>query len=310
MKVHQNTDKLSDIVKAVVTTGSFDGVHVGHKAIINRLNQISREIGGESTLITFHPHPRKVLYPETEGKDLQLIYSQKEKISLLEETKLDHLIIIPFTREFAKTSSAEFVNNILLEKVHAEIIVVGFNHYFGYHREGNYEYLHALSREKNFKVEEIPEQEIQHETVSSTKIRKALLEGNIQRANAYLDHFYFIEGALLKGNQNLASLGFITHSIVIDEDDKLIPPDGVYAVRLIEGKNGYRGMMNIIHNHETDRKKPFVEFHLFENPGKFQPEIGRLLFYKRIRDIKSFHSLEDMKLQLEADRKEIEELIY
>ncbi len=310
MQVHYNTDNLSKIVKPVVTTGSFDGVHVGHKAIIKRLNQIAKEIGGESALITFHPHPRKVLYPEAEGKDLQLIYSQKEKISMLEQTGLDHLIIIPFTKEFSRTSSADFVNEILLGKVKAEIIVVGFNHYFGYHREGNYEYLHALSREKKFKVEEIPEQEIQHETVSSTKIRKALLEGNIQRANAYLDHFYFIEGNILKGNKNIADLGFETFSIAIDEEDKLIPPDGVYAVRLIEGKNGYRGMMNIIHNYETDRKKAFVEFHLFENPGRFEPDYGRLLFYKRIRDIKTFRSMEEMRLQLESDRKEIEELIY
>jgi len=310
MKVHYNIDKLSEIIRPVVTTGSFDGVHVGHKAIIKRLNQIAKEIGGESALITFHPHPRKVLYPEAEGKDLQLIYSQKEKISMLEQTGLDHLIIIPFTKEFAHTSSAEFVNNVLLGKIHAEIIVVGFNHYFGYHREGNYEYLHALSREKKFKVEEIPEQEIQHETVSSTKIRKALLEGNIQRANAYLDHFYFIEGNILKGNQNLASLGFDTYSVVVDEEDKLIPPDGVYAIRLLAGNEAYRGMMNIIHNHDRNSKKPFIEFHLFETSGPVEFTEGRILFYKRIRDIKTFHSAEELQVQLKLDRKEIEELIY
>ena len=310
MIVHTSISDLSGIKKAVVTTGSFDGVHVGHKAIIRRLNQIARETGGESTLITFYPHPRKVLYPDAEGKDLKMIYSQEEKISLLEETNLDHLIIIPFTPEFSKTSSADFVNHILLEKVHAEVIVVGFNHYFGYHREGNYEYLHALSREKNFKVEEIPEQEIQHETVSSTKIRKALIEGNIQRANAYLDHFYFIEGSIIKGNQNLAGLGFETYSIAGIEEDKLIPPEGVYAIRLISEANAFKGMMNIIRNHEGADKPPFIEFHLFKNSRDFKIKYGKILFYKRIRDIKSFHSAEELKQQLEIDKAEIEELIY
>jgi riboflavin kinase / FMN adenylyltransferase len=310
MILHNNIFDLTGIHKAVVTTGSFDGVHVGHKTIIKRLNQIAKDIGGESVLITFYPHPRKILYPESEGKDLQMIYSQKEKISLLEQTGLDHLVIIPFTPEFSKTSSADFVNNILLEKLHAQVIVVGFNHYFGYHREGNYKYLHELSREKNFKVEEIPEQEIQHETVSSTKIRKALLEGNIQRTNAYLDHLYFIEGKLTQGNQGLANLGFDTYSIAIEEKDKLIPPEGVYAIRLITKNIAFKGMISIISNNKTYNNNPFIEFNLFENLDSHSIKEGKVVFYKRIRDIMNFQTTEELQLQLEVDKAEIEELVY
>lgn len=309
MKLHTSIENLSGIRRAVITTGSFDGVHVGHKAIIDRLKQIARETGGESALITFHPHPRKVLYPEAEGKDLQLIYSQKEKIELLEQTGLDHLIIIPFTREFSHTSSEDFVNNILLEKVKAEVIVVGFNHYFGYHREGNYEYLHSLSRSKNFKVEEIPEQDIQNETVSSTKIRKALMEGNIQRANAYLDHFYFIEGPVLDGNQHMAEMGFKTFSIGIEEEDKLIPPDGVYAIRLVTAVGSCRGMLNIIRP-DKNNGKPYLEYLLFDCDYKLEKTRGKIITYKKIREIIVFKNRSDLSRQIEIDRKEIEELVY
>jgi len=310
MILHTSISDLTGIHSAVVTTGSFDGVHVGHKAIIRRINQIAKENHGESALVTFYPHPRKILYPEAEGKDLQMIYSQNEKISLLDQTGLDHLIIIPFTPEFSKTSSADFVNHILLEKIHAQVIVVGFNHYFGYQREGNYEYLHALSKVKNFRVEEIPEQEIQHETVSSTKIRKALHQGNIQRANAYLDHFYFIQGSLSEGNQNLATLGFDTYSVTIEEEDKLIPPEGVYAIRLITTNNSFRGMVNIIRSKGASTNTHYIEFNLFEKIDPQTVKDGKILFYKRIRDIKIFHSHLDLQMQLIADKAEVEELVY
>lgn len=200
MRVHYGFDEVGAITNPVVTTGSFDGVHLGHKVIINRINEIARSIGGESVLITFYPHPRKVLYPETAGKNLMFILSQREKIELLSKTGLDHLIIVKFTLEFSKISSVQFIRDYLISKLNARYIVVGFNHHFGHNREGDYEELKQLSSELKFMVEEIPEQDIQQETVSSTTIRKALLEGKIQRANAYLDHYYMIIGALGKGS--------------------------------------------------------------------------------------------------------------
>ncbi len=310
MQVHRGIESLPEIKNPVVTTGSFDGVHVGHIAIIRRLNQLAKQIEGESVLITFHPHPRLVLYPDTEGKDLQLIHSQAEKIEMLEKTGLNHLVIIPFSLEFSKTTSREFLDHFLLNKIGARIIVVGFNHYFGFHREGNYDYLYRQSREKEFAVEEIPEQEIQNETVSSTKIRKALHEGNIQRANACLDHFYFIEGRLAEGNQNFRRMGFSTYTIGIEEPNKLIPPQGVYAVRLLLKNEEYRGMLNILNTTGGTSSLPFLEFHLFTHPPSISGMRGRLVFHKRMRDPLFFSSEEELKKQLEADRKEISDLIF
>ena len=310
MQVHRGIEFLPEIKNPVVTTGSFDGVHVGHKAIIRRLKQLAEQIKGETVLITFHPHPRLVLYPDTEGKDLQLIHSQAEKIEMLEQTGLNHLVIIPFSLEFSKTTSQEFLDQILLNKIGASVIVVGFNHYFGFHREGNYDYLYRQSREKGFAVEEIPVQEIQNETVSSTKIRKALREGNIQRANAYLDDFYFIEGPLAEGNQNLRRMGFSTYTLGIEEPKKLIPPQGVYAVRLLLKNQEYRGMLNILHATDSAKPLPFLEFHLFTQPPSLPGMRGRLVFHKRMRDHLFFSSEEELKKQLETDRKEISDLIY
>ena len=206
MQIHRSFDNLHAIKNPVVTTGSFDGVHIGHKVIINRLNSLAGEINGESVLITFHPHPRLVLYPETAGKTLRLINTQREKIHLLEKTGLGHLVIINFTKEFSETTSQQFVEDILLGKLHAKKIIVGFNHHFGHNREGDYSYLYKLTKDHNFEVEEIPEQDLENETVSSTITRKALSEGRIQRANAYLDHHFIMMGELKEGNKKILDL--------------------------------------------------------------------------------------------------------
>ena len=236
MRVFHGLDDLIPIPNPVITTGSFDGVHLGHKAIINRINRLAREINGESVLITFHPHPRKVLFPETAGKDLLLIYSQREKIELLRKSGLQNLIIINFTQEFAQISSIDFIRNILVAKLHAAKIVIGFNHQFGHNREGNFDFLHDLGTYYNFEVEEIPEQDIHNETVSSTLIRKSLQAGRIQRANAYLDHLYLITGHLEASSNILEENNIQTYFIQTEEECKLVPPDGVYAVRLeVEG---------------------------------------------------------------------------
>ena len=172
MNIYRELENLPKIRNCVVTTGSFDGVHSGHQVLIGRLNQLAESIDGQSTLITFYPHVRKVLYPETAGKELDMINSQKEKIELLGKTGLDNLVIIHFTREFAKTTAEEFIRNILVEKLGAKIIVVGYNHYFGHNREGNYDKLIALGQKLDFQVVEIPKQDLEKETVGSTKIRK------------------------------------------------------------------------------------------------------------------------------------------
>lgn len=229
MRIFRGIDEIGGIRNAVVSTGSFDGVHIGHKVILKRMQSLALASGGESVLITFHPHPRKVLYPESQGKDLALINTQREKTLLLRESGLQNLIIIPFTLEFAQLSSIDFIRKILAEKLRASTVVVGFNHHFGHNREGDFEFLYELGRFYNFKVEEIPAQDLENETVSSTRIRKALNEGHIQRANAYLDHHYIIMGGFEEGDKAFSQWDFQNTSVTIEEEEKLLPPPGLYA---------------------------------------------------------------------------------
>ncbi len=226
------------ITLPVVTTGSFDGVHLGHRVIINRLNSIAREIGGESVVITFHPHPRRVLHPDTTGKGLHLINTLEEKLYLLEEAGLDNVIIIEFTREFAGITSEQFVRDILTGILRARVIVVGFNHHFGRNQEGDYRKLWEWQGKYGFKAEEIPEQEVQEETVSSTRIRESVASGYMQKVNAYMSHYYLIIGrsGVFESLNDEADQNIF--EIVIDDPDKLIPPQGLYAARFIEVEKG------------------------------------------------------------------------
>ncbi len=318
MKIHYSFDTAGKIKNPVITTGSFDGVHIGHKAILNRINEIASTTDGESVLITFHPHPRKVLFPDTAGKNLLLINSQREKIELLSKTGLNHLIIIEFTPEFSRISSIEFIRNILVSKLHAKKVVIGFNHHFGHNREGNFNYLYELGQFYKFGVEEIPEQDIHTETVSSTLIRKALLEGKIQRANAYLDHHYIIMGNLSEGSSLCRTLDFNTFRIEITEDSKLVPPDGVYAISaLVEGIY-FKGILNIKNSlppEVRDIKDIIIDLYLFENNGTkaFKSLLNKeatVFFAKRIRDELEFNTSEEMRIRLKKDIEEVEELIY
>ena len=304
MKVFKSiAEAAGKIQNAVVTTGSFDGVHIGHKIIIDRLNQIARDIGGESVLVTFYPHPRKVLYPEQ--KDLKLINSQKEKEGLLRKAGLDNLIVIPFSLEFSKTSSHDFVKWILIGQLQARVVVIGHNHHFGHNRQGDYSYLHALGQELDFRVEEIPLKDIENETVSSTKIRKALKEGNIQRANAYLDHQYIIAGQLEVNQAALAVPGFPTIGIRIEEEEKLIPPPGIYATNLLIGSDWKKSMSLVM---DTGNGIARVETHpLYETP-ELEGKTATLYFYKKVAEgISGEHWRAGL---LEQAREMVEELIY
>ena len=309
MRIFRNFDEVGEIRNAVVTTGSFDGVHIGHKVILQHLRNHADEIGGETVLITFHPHPRKVLYPETAGKNLYLINSQREKNYLLEKAGLDNLIIVDFTIEFSRITSVEFVKNILLNKLHARKIIIGFNHHFGHNREGDYEALRNLGHENGFEVEEIPEQDIQNESVSSTKIRKSLLDGNMQKANAYLDHFYIIMGPAKPSNIMLAEIGFPSYTIQIEEDCKLVPPNGVYAVTVNGGAQARKGMCFIRKNHESPIDT-LVEVHLTGNNEQLENKVLSLYFHKRLREEKTMTSIEDLRKQLQIDKSQIDELIF
>ncbi len=312
MQVHYGFDQAKGIKNPVITTGSFDGVHIGHRVIIDRINEIARRINGESVLITFYPHPRKVLYPETEGKDLMFISSQKEKVEQLRKAGLKHLIIVKFTLEFSRTSSEQFIREMLVDKLNAKFIVVGFNHHFGHNRQGDYDYLYKLSNELGFGVEEIPEQDIQHETVSSTTIRKALKDGRIQRANAYLDHQYMIIGGLGKGTHFFKDVDFPTLNVQLEEAGKLIPPDGIYAVAVHWDALNYKAMAIVWREHDefqTD-SEPNVEIHILDFDWKFPDEDATIYFQKRVALSIDINNTQSLKKQLMLGKDAVDELIY
>lgn len=313
MQVHYGFENVKGIRNPVVTLGAFDGVHIGHKSIVSRLNQIAREINGESTLITFYPHPRKVLYPETQGRELRFISTQREKFLLLEKAGVNHLIFVKFTLEFAHTTPEQFVRNLLVNTLGTKAIVVGFNHHFGHNRLGNFQYLHQLSKELGFRVEEIPEQDIHNETVSSTTIRKALREGKIQRANAYLDHQYIIMGAFGVGTHLFSRVNFPTLRVQIEETGKLVPPEGIYAVSLQWNGATYKAM-SIIWSEPTppsdSEREPIIEIHIFNFNKHLPSNDGILYFHKRIELGVDTSNVKALQLQLQECREEIDELIF
>jgi riboflavin kinase / FMN adenylyltransferase len=313
MNIYRDLNQKLPIKNAVVTTGSFDGVHIGHKTILNRLNDIAKDIGGESTLITFHPHPRKILYPDTAGRELRLISSQHEKVELLRKVGLHNLIIIPFSIEFSQMSSLEFIRNILVKKLHAHTVVIGFNHHFGHNREGDFEHLHELGKYYNFAVEEIPQQDIDNETVSSTKIRQAIKEGRIQRANAYLNHHYIIISELHRTETILDQAGLNICRVNIDEDVKLIPAEGVYAISVSNVGKYYRGMLNIANPNQLQQpngQELIIELHLFDCDEDLSGQTMMISFHKRMRDEKNFENTEQLITQLSKDKEAINELIF
>jgi riboflavin kinase/FMN adenylyltransferase len=278
MRIYRSFEEASVINAPVVTTGTFDGVHIGHRTIINRLKKLASEHGGESVLITFHPHPRVVLYPETAGKGLKLICSQEEKIELLRKAGLDNIIIIEFTREFAKITSEEFVRDILCKILGAKVIVVGHNHHFGFNQEGDYRRLWEWREKYGFEAEEIPMQEVQNETVSSTRIRQALTEGYIQRANAYLDHFYLIIGTAVKDDPALSSQVPMIR-IPVTDVTKLVPAPGLYAVSCAADTYFSRGMVYIPDNGAS---LPDIFLHLEKYESDIPGKRMTLFFHKRL----------------------------
>ena len=305
MNVYGSIEEARGIKNPVITTGSFDGVHIGHKTILNRLRSLAEIHNGQSVLITFDPHPRKVLYPEAAGKDLRLISSQQEKLDLLEKAGLDNLIIIKFTVEFSKITSEQFVRDYLRGILNAKVVVAGFNHHFGFNKEGDYKQLWGWQQKYNFIAEEIPEQEVENETVSSTKIRKAISEGYIQRANAYLDHYYIIMGTPCPYDSAQINDMPVFYSVPVTEENKLIPMQGIYAVSA-SANNFFSKAMVVIGSTEG-KAEVLVDF--FE-PFIADAEIAvTFSFHKRIHGAVNLADLKSKPAIISA-RQEISDLIY
>ncbi|MFT5970822.1 MAG: riboflavin kinase/FMN adenylyltransferase, partial [Flavobacteriales bacterium] len=265
MKVYHHIDEFHGVKTPVLTTGTFDGVHIGHRTIINRLKEVAKRVGGETVLLTFFPHPRMVLHGD---EDLGLINTQEEKIKLLEEAGIDHLIIHPFSKEFSRLSSLEYVRDIIANQINVHTLVIGYNHHFGRNREGAFEHLKEYAGLYGFKVEEIPAQEMDSINVSSTKIRNALNLGQVDIANRYLNSEFQLTGTVIKGDQLGRTIGYPTANIEIKERYKLIPAKGVYAAKVKVDGTYYTAMLNI-GNRPTvkDNGELRLEVHILDFAG-------------------------------------------
>ncbi len=303
MKVYTSLEEIANIKHPVLTTGTFDGVHLGHRKIIENLKEAARNEKGESVIFTFYPHPRMVIFPD--DNDLQLLNTQEEKIGLLAAAGIDHLIIYPFSKEFSRLTALDFVRDILVGQIGMKKIVIGYDHQFGKNREGNLEHLQELSSLFDFTVQEIPAKDIDQTNISSTKIRNALLEGDIVTANTFLGYKYEMTGQVVDGRKLGRTIDFPTANLSVTYRHKLVPAIGVYAVEVqIDGKE-YGAMMNIglRPTVNADTVVPVPEVHIFDFSGDLYGKDLTVKFVGRIRNEIKFTGVEALKQQLHNDKK-------
>lgn len=302
MKIFQDLTAINSIPNPVLTIGTFDGVHVGHQKILQQVKMEAEKIGGESVLFTFFPHPRMVLYPESHG--LKLLQTQEEKMAKLARVGVENCIVYPFTFDFSRLSAIEFVRDILVNKLQIKKLVIGYDHQFGKNREGNIEFLKEICEVYGFEVIEIPAQDIDAVNVSSTKIRKAILNGDIARANEYLGERFELTGTIVHGQAIGKTIGFPTANIQVNSDLKLIPGNGVYAVAVSLKDSDYIGMLNIGNrptvNDSADRT---IEVHILDFSGEIYAEEITVKFIDKLRDEKQFKDLQELQNQLKEDEK-------
>ena len=300
MKIYHDIKEVRDIRRPVVTVGTYDGLHRGHRKIIERMKSRAAAVGGETVVITFFPHPRRVLYADS--KDLKLILTNERKYKLLEAFGIDHLIIIPFTKKFASKSAKEFVEEILVDKLKLHTLVIGYDHHFGKGREAEYTTLKKYGDAYGFDVIEVQAEEIDGHTISSTKIREALKAGKIRLANRMLGFEYSIYGKVVEGDKIGRTIGFPTANLSIEDEYKLIAAGGVYACRVVwRGKHflgmgniGYRPTINGNHDLRT-------EVHIFDFDEEIYGDELCVYFVDRIRNEKKFENLNALKEQLHKD---------
>jgi riboflavin kinase / FMN adenylyltransferase len=300
MKVYRSFDSFKPVKSAIVTQGTFDGVHVAHQAILNRVKELAKIHGGESVVLTFEPHPRTVLFPDDHG--LKLLHTLDEKIDALEAAGIDHLIVIPFTREFSRLSSSQFINDILVRTIRTHTLVIGYDHRFGKNREGTFEHLSTYSNSYGFEVEKIPEQDIDNIAVSSTRIRLALEAGDVKTAAMYLGRNYQFNGTVVKGKQLGRTIGFPTANLLIDHPLKQMPLQGVYAVKVIINKSHHFGMLNAGMRPTVDGTSYTIEVHLFDFDEDLYDQTIQVEFIDRLRSEQKFAGVVELQNQLEKDK--------
>lgn len=307
MKIYEGLADFPPLRYAVVTSGTFDGVHLGHQKILLRLKDIALKKNGETVLITFWPHPRMVV--NSEKKTLRLLSTFEEKVSLLEKFGVDHLVIISFTEAFSQLSSQEFIQTVLVDQIHTQCLVIGYDHKFGKNREGSFEYLKTHAADFGFEVEEISRQDVDDSGVSSTKIRKALEQGDVKTAARYLGRPYELDGKVVQGQQLGRSIGFPTANIQVESEFKLLPKDGVYAVMVVMEQDQYRAMLNIGNRPTVQGNEKTVEAHLLGFEGDLYGKQLQVLFIDFIREQQDFGSLEALRQQLVLDKNNVNLLL-
>ncbi len=300
MNIHRDLDTLPEFQNSVITVGTFDGIHKGHQEIIKKLTALAKEIDGESLVVTFHPHPRSIIYPEDDS--LKLINTLEETTNILGQYPIDHFIIAPFTKQFSEISAEEYVKTFLVEKFHPKKVAIGYDHHFGNGRNGGIQLLEDLAPSFGYEVEEIPKKVVDDISVSSTKIREAISTGKVEIANSMLGYLFTMKGLVVKGNQIGHSLGFPTANIEIEDSSKIIPSDGVYAIKVMCDGQEYNGMLNIGYRPTFDGSKKTNEVHIFDfTKGIYNKEI-RIELVKQIRKEQKFKDTEALRQQLICDK--------
>ena len=309
MQVHRDINNLPLFKNAVITIGTFDGVHTGHSQIIKQLNEEAKKIDGESVIITFDPHPRMVI---SSGKaEIKLLNTLDEKIELLKKKGIDHLVVVEFTKQFSEASAEAYIKDFLTAKFHPHIIIIGYDHHFGNERKGNYKLLEAFADECNFVVKEIPEHVLNEVAISSTKIREALLHCDIETANKYLGYDYFFEGQVVEGNKIGRTIGYPTANLELNDNNKLVPGNGIYAVQVeISSAESYcfRGMMSIGIRPTIGNSNRTIEVNIFDIDKDIYGDTIRVYVHKYLREEKKFTDLEELKNAITQDK--IETLKY
>jgi riboflavin kinase/FMN adenylyltransferase len=320
MKVYKDIDQLPAFKNAVITIGTFDGVHEGHRKIIEHLKQEAEKINGETVIITFHPHPRKVVSSAILG--IRLINTLDEKIELLDKMGIDNLAIVPFTEVFANQPAEDYIQNFLIEKFHPHTIIIGYDHRFGRDRQGDYRLLEKMSTVFNYVLKEIPKQVLDEIAISSTNIREAIIHGDIETANKLLGYDFFFEGVVVDGDKLGRKLGYPTANLKITDDEKIHLGDGIYAVyvEMVSGKRQvasrdshsqltphnslYKGMMSIGFRPTVDAKKRVIEVNVFDFDKQIYGEIIRVYVKKYLRPEIKFNNIDDLIKQIGEDKVE------
>ena len=301
MQVHRNIDSLPQFRNAVITIGTFDGVHLGHQKIITALVQEAKKLGGESVIITFDPHPRKIITP---AGHLQLINTLHEKIDLLQEKEIDHLVVVPFTLSFSEQAAEAYIKYFLVKLFHPHTIIIGYDHHFGKDRKGNYRLLEEKAWVYNYRLMEIPKQVLDEIAVSSTKIRDALLNGNVETANKLLGYDFFFEGVVVEGDKLGKQLGYPTANLKYTNEDKIHLGEGVYAVYVrIKGVTK-RGMMSIGKRPTFNDTVEKVEVNIFDFVEDIYGEMLTVIVKHYLRPQEKYDSMETLKAQIDSDKEQ------